>query len=439
MPARLTFDDMVAIAASRGGCCLSQTYTSARLPLLWRCAQGHEWSATPANIRNHGSWCPTCAGLKPHVIEEMHEHARRMNGACLSVEYKGSSRKLLWRCACAYEWKAIPKTVLGGTWCPKCAGNLRSDLVKMSELAAKRGGQCLATEYLGDAVKLTWSCASGHAFEASPSNVNQGRWCPTCSTALGERLTRSAFEQLFGYKFPRTWPVWLRSGRGAPMELDGYCEQLRLAFEHQGELHYTELPHFHRSPGDFQAMLQRDEAKRRLCAENNVTLIAVPGVPSRTSIASLAEFIADAVQSERPSLMLALPPAAVNFEQVYRTDGATLELVMLRQIAGARGGKLVTKFYSGRHISLEWECANRHRWAARPANVIQGKWCPHCARCAKLTITHLHEAAADRGGTCLASVYRNSQTKVRWRCAQGHEFDANFARVRRGYWCLQCR
>lgn len=439
MPARQTIADMISLAASRGGRCLSRTYTNARLPLLWRCAHGHKWSATPSNVRNHGSWCPMCAGVKRHVIEEMRKHAIKKNGACLSAEYVGINGKLRWRCACAYEWEATPKSVLGGTWCPKCAGNLRGDLAKMSKLAARRGGQCLATAYLGDAVKLTWCCASGHSFKASPSNVNKGKWCPTCSTPLGERLTRWAFEQLFGHQFPRMWPSWLKSGKGAPMELDGYCEPLRLAFEHQGEPHYKELRHFHRLPGDFEAQLQRDKMKRRLCAENGVALIVVPQVPSRTRIPALARFITDAVKAAKPSIVVALPPEEVKFDEVYRTDGVMIELARLQQVAASRNGQLVSTHYAGRHVPLEWECAAQHRWGARPANILQGKWCPHCARCSKLTVGHLHAAAAEHGGTCLSPMYQNSQMKVRWRCAQGHEFEAALATVRGGHWCAQCK
>ncbi len=45
-----TINDMRQIAAQRGGHCLSTEYAGARKPLLWKCKSGHEWLAMPVNI-----------------------------------------------------------------------------------------------------------------------------------------------------------------------------------------------------------------------------------------------------------------------------------------------------------------------------------------------------------------------------------------------------
>ena len=43
---------------------------------------------------------------------------------------------------------------------------------------------------------------------------------------------------LAGYLFPRCRPSFLKSLKNRPMELDGYCPSLQLAFEYRGEQHY---------------------------------------------------------------------------------------------------------------------------------------------------------------------------------------------------------
>lgn len=56
------------------------------------------------------------------------------------------------------------------------------------------------------------------------------------------------------------------------MELDGYCEQLNLAFEYDGEFHYKD--HF---SGDKLDKRQRyDKIKDELCIKNGVRLIRIP-------------------------------------------------------------------------------------------------------------------------------------------------------------------
>jgi hypothetical protein len=57
-------DEMLEIAAERGGRCLSEGYINAITKMDFECAFGHCWSAKPYNIKS-GRWCPQCAGRKP--------------------------------------------------------------------------------------------------------------------------------------------------------------------------------------------------------------------------------------------------------------------------------------------------------------------------------------------------------------------------------------
>lgn len=60
------------------------------------------------------------------------------------------------------------------------------------------------------------------------------------------------------------------------MELDGYNEDLAVAFEYQGGQHYHYHNLFHESLEDFEQRIADDNLKRKVCMENNVTLIEVP-------------------------------------------------------------------------------------------------------------------------------------------------------------------
>ncbi|MDA2916404.1 zinc-ribbon domain-containing protein [Nitrospinae bacterium AH_259_B05_G02_I21] len=52
------------MAEERGGKCLSDTYVDRSTKLPWQCGKEHIWEATPSNIINRKSWCPTCAREK---------------------------------------------------------------------------------------------------------------------------------------------------------------------------------------------------------------------------------------------------------------------------------------------------------------------------------------------------------------------------------------
>lgn len=80
-----------------------------------------------------------------------------------------------------------------------------------------------------------------------------------------------------GREFRSVRPAWMRNpDTGAPLELDFYCEPLRLAVEVQGRQHYEEVAWFHRTPTAFADQLARDAAKPPACARRGITLVCIP-------------------------------------------------------------------------------------------------------------------------------------------------------------------
>jgi hypothetical protein len=47
-------------------------------------------------------------------------------------------------------------------------------------------------------------------------------------------------------------------------------------------------------------------------------------------------------------------------------------------MAEDRLGKLLSEFYLGDKVHLEFECADGHRWKATPNTIKRGHWCPSC-------------------------------------------------------------
>jgi hypothetical protein len=139
----------------------------------------------------------------------------------------------------------------------------------MQKIALSRGGKCLSKEYKNGRTKLLWECANGHVWSSKSDNIKQGKWCPDCSTGLSERICRTYFEEVFKVSFPNTKGLeWLRNEHGNFLELDGYNDTLKLAFEHQGEQHYEGESYFEKA--------KYDQIKASLCEKNNVFLIHIP-------------------------------------------------------------------------------------------------------------------------------------------------------------------
>lgn len=91
-----------------------------------------------------------------------------------------------------------------------------------------------------------------------------------------ESRCREIFESIFQKPFPTIRPNFLKRVNGYNMELDGYNNDLKLAFEYQGAQHYGFNTRFHRSEKDYNDQVIRDTEKRELCKKANVTLIEIP-------------------------------------------------------------------------------------------------------------------------------------------------------------------
>jgi hypothetical protein len=286
---------------------------------------------------------------------------------------------------------------------------------------------------------LEWECIEGHQWKASWNSASHGHWCPTCSTRLGERICREFFSQLFQNPFPKARPKWLVNKAGNQMELDGYCATLGIAFEHQGEHHYSTRVHFlHNKKFDLPRRQEDDALKSKLCAQRGIALVSVPQIPDRLPLDQVRTFIKEQLSPKGIPLPQGFETRDVDINKAYRTAVSREMLNSLRAIATEHGGKCLSTSYINAISKLTWQCAEGHQWMAIPSSVQQGEWCPECSGNVKLTIEHMHRLAKTRGGRCLSRVYVNSQSILLWQCAKGHRWKAVPRDIRQGKWCPFC-
>jgi hypothetical protein len=464
-------------AKERGGKLLSTEYINTKTKYKFQCAGGHTW-ATSIDVIRGGSWCKKCAtkivsDSQKDDLQTFVDIAISKGGKCLSTEYINATHKLLFECAEGHQWLGRPQGIkTRGTWCRKCYGTAKSDIEEMKSIATARGGSCLSSEYITDAVKLKWQCCEGHIWEASPNNIKHDKWCPTCSEGLGERICRLFFQRYFGFHFIKVRPDWLRNSKGFLLELDGYSKELNLAFEHQGRQHYSEISFFSKR-------ISYDEEKRILCKERGVTLIEIPEVLSDTKIKDLKPFIIQECRKNNIEL-----PANINEIEITPLEIFTFtknqERRLLAQRAEAKiisqGGGLIETHLSDKGISFKVICSNNHHWSISNTNLFRDKWCPYCKREATRSIHFKKEDAAkpeevhrqklavkkllkedynksdrkdlsiqkmlavanSKGGECISTEYLTDIIPLLWRCEKGHEWQATPNRIKNGGWCPSC-
>jgi hypothetical protein len=435
--ARSTIQHMYRLAETRGGRCLSDIYVNNQQNLLWECKEGHRWQATAGNI-GAGKWCPECSGNVKLKIVEMHHLAEAKGGKCLSDIYVNSQTPLLWECGAGHRWEAIPNSIKRGSWCRVCARLSKPSMDDIQHIVGERGGRCLSQSYRNARTLMNWECMDGHQWRATWDKVSQGHWCHECSTGLGERICREFFSQLFQKSFPKTRPEWLVNEAGNQMELDGYCATLGIAFEHQGEQHYSTKTPFIGTASVLSRRQEDDALKSQLCTQRGITLVLVPEIPRLLPLDQVRAFIKEQLSIKGVHLPQDIDTRDVDINRAYRTGGSREVLNHLRTIATEHGGQCLSTDYVNDHTKLLWQCGQGHEWEAIPGSIKQGTWCPFCAGIVRKTREEMQKVAAARDGKCLSPVYVDGRKKLLWECSQGHQWQACPGGVVRGAWCPYC-
>lgn len=374
------FDLLKKLATERGGELLSASYLGGGVQLRWRCAEGHEWDATPSSVKL-GTWCATCAGINPTEKAELETLAARSAFRILEDNWdidSSQKRRLTLICASGHMFRHTTKQIKRGRRCPVCAEAETITIQDARALAEAHGGLCLSTVYVNSQAGLTWLCSEGHVWTASYSTVKIGHWCRKCRMKqMGKDKRKYTIEDM----------------RALALARGGQC----LSTEYE---------------------TVQDELAWR-CANGHEWLAVASSV-----IGENGTWCQECSNKQRG---------------VDQRD--TIE--NMQEIAKKRDGKcLSTEYVTGRD-NLDWECAKGHKWPATPNNIKRGKWCPHCAGKAPLTLALLQEIAKSRGGKCLATQYKRGKDRLEWECAKGHTWFATAESVkgtksRKGTWCRTC-
>jgi hypothetical protein len=120
-----------------------------------------------------------------------------------------------------------------------------------------------------------------------------------------------------------------------------------------------------------------------------------------------------------------------------RNKTRTEELIKL---ATEKGGAFLSGEFIGDAINLRFRCANGHEWENNYFRVMRGRWCPVCLKdkTKDRRLEKLKKIAIERGGQCLSDKYVNKTTKLQFRCAAGHQWFTIPEGISRGKWCPKC-
>jgi hypothetical protein len=368
--------------------------------------------------------------MKRLTLQAMTWLAGERGGRCLSPFYVNRNVPLQWECATGHRWSAAPESIKKGSWCPACAGVRRLTLDEMQRLAETRGGRCLSKCCLNGKSKLVWRCSADHQWSATASQVKQGHWCPFCARVA--RLTLHELQQIAARK----------GGQCLSLEYANSSKLLRwrcvVGHVWQARAHSIRAGSWCPSCAHNQTL--KLEEMQEIARERGGRCLSTSYKNGCTPLIWECEF----------RHRWKAPPSRVKngsrrkgtwCPECYnsrRRVHAKNCIEGMRDLAIVRGGRCLSTEYVGSKSKLLWQCAQGHRWQALPAAIVQGSWCPACARNQRLGLSEFQDLARSRGGACLSYIYVNERTHLTWCCSEGHRWNATPQRVKRGSWCPTC-
>lgn len=420
----------------------------------WRCANGHEWQASPNQRTNSKTECPYCSGrvampgqtdlatTHPELAGEWHP---TKNGDLTPEQVTaGSNKRVWWQCANGHEWQAcVYSRTITKSGCPYCTGRLaiigETDLATVNPRIARewhptKNGDLTPEQITAfSSKKVWWQCSYGHEWQSMVHVRTRGQgMCPVC---WGEAQTSFAEQAIF-YYLKQLTHAENRYILNSKSEIDVYLPDYQIGIEYDGEQWHIDV--------------EKDIRKNRLCREKGIRLIRVrePGCPDipgehvvlksltmselNKAIQKLCALIGQNVDVNVERDRCAIYGLYIETEK--GNNLATVNPELAAQWHPTKNGELKpSQITVGSDKKVWWLGKCGHEWQARVPNRMRGAGCPVCngkkvlPGFNDLATTHPNLAAewhpTKNGDLTPSDVTKGSKRKAWWLGKCGHEWE----------------
>lgn len=317
--------------------------------------------------------------------EEFLDKFYKQNKHANDIEVLGTyiTRDTKIKCKCkidGYEWEVIPKSLLNGHGCPKCAGKVKPTQEEFIAKVHKVNPdiEVLGT-YINNHTKIKCKCKiDGYEWEATPNHLLKGHGCPKCGGVA--RPTHEEFMERL-------------------QQVNPDIEVL----------------------GTYKNNKTKIKCKCKICGHEwsttpNSVLRSVVGCPKcgfkRTK---------ESITKTHTQFM----------HELYEKNTHAQDIEILDT-------------YIKDSTKLKCKCKiDGHEWEATPNNLLRGYGCPECGGTAKFThekfINRFNKQNTRAHDIEILGTYINYQTKIKCRCKVcGHEWETKPLILLMGSGCPKC-
>lgn len=428
----------------------------------WRCDLGHEWKSSVREVVA-GQKCAVCLGQQVQEgVNDLRtlfpDLARELVNPDDYMVAANSHRLLRWRCVLDHEWEErVHKRTRRGDGCPYCSGHRL--LAGFNDVASRRpeiideadGWDPTQVYYRSD-VQLRWRCIEGHRWKTSAeARAYLGSDCPTCNNfrvEVGVNDLATTHPKLAAQAVGWDPRKYVAGSSSAPM-------LWRCDLGHEWSTTIDSRAGKRETGCPYCAYKQVFPGFNDLATTHPHLVAEANGWDPTTVIAGTNKLLswkcssghiwetkgtARASRGARVKPDSGCPICSGNVVLKGFNDLATTH----PELAAAAVGWDPTTISKGHQGKKTWKCELGHTWDSTPNPLTQGGWCPYCAGKKVLVgyndlgTTH-PDIAAQAEGWDPRTVSMGHAKKKKWRCAEGHIWNAPVAaRASAGQGCPSC-
>ena len=271
---------------------LSTSYGKSKDLLILNCHKHGRFEVSFDNLKSKNTKCWKCgsesASLKMRKSIVLVSEWIKNNTVYKIVDlpYINRHSKIVLNCSAHGNFKTSIAFLQRGSGCGKC-GRERTTLSSRkhttesvkSFISKNTPYECAFDEFKNIKSKIDLRCNKHGIFSTSFDAIKAGKRCKNCMylESRSEKECRDILESITGKKFIKTRPSFLiNENTGKKLELDGYCEELSIAFEYDGEQHFKIMKHWNDGIDRLDKTKMNARVKDSLCEKNGICLIRIP-------------------------------------------------------------------------------------------------------------------------------------------------------------------
>ncbi|KFZ25668.1 MAG: hypothetical protein KQ78_02141 [Candidatus Izimaplasma bacterium HR2] len=339
----------------------------------------------------------------------------------LLSEYKNSHIKVKLKCPIGHIYNVKPYSFKQGSRCPKCSSQCPIQAKEQFlELLSEEGYELLS-EYKGSLIKVKIKCPEGHEYMAVPSKFKIGDRCPKCSNKCPEQAKEQFLQLICSIEY-KLISEYINNRTKVLLKCDKGHEYYVRPYSFKNGARCPKCA------GKCPIQV-KEQFIKLLESEGYELLSEYKNTSTKVKLKCLKGHIWETIPSNFTGHDNRCPKCSGQCPIQAKKD--FLDLLNKERY------ELLSE-YKNNKTKVEIKCFEGHIYNVKPNSFKNGLRCPKCSNMCPIQAKEQFMELLEKEGYELLSEYKNTQTKVKLKCSEDHEYSVTPNSFQQGHRCPKC-